>query len=106
MDSVELEKKETVETGDIVLAKLGDGQYILHRVVGLVGDEVTLMGDGNIAGREHCRLNDVKGCVVRILHQNGTGTECTDKRYLRRVRMWKILLPFRRYILAIYKRVI
>jgi len=46
-DSVRLCKKPSVEVGDIVLARL-PGRYVLHRVVGMEGERLTLMGDGNL----------------------------------------------------------
>lgn len=96
-DSVILRKRANVETGDIVLAEIAPGHYVLHRVWSVDDDTVTLMGDGNCAGREVCRREDVKGTVEFILKASG-----------RRVipgkgRVWRAFLPVRRYILFIHR---
>ena len=43
VDRVVLRKKDSYAVGDIVLAHFG-GRYVLHRIVALDGDAVTLMG--------------------------------------------------------------
>ena len=99
-DSVALRKLEKVEVGDIVLAHLGGGRYVLHRIIAIDGDKVTLMGDGNIKGTESCLKSDISGTVVRILKASG-------KEYVPgKGRWWRALKPFRRCILGVYRRII
>lgn len=99
-DSVALRKLETVEVGDIVLAHLGGGRYVLHRIIAIDGDNVTLMGDANLKGTESCLKSDISGTVVRILKASG-------KEYVPgKGRWWRALKPFRRYILGVYRRII
>ncbi len=95
-DSVRLQKKDSLEVGDIVLVRL-QGRYVLHRIIALEGEKVTLMGDGNIVGTESCRRSDVMGTVVAI--QKGKREIIPGKG-----RFWRAIKPFRRYILAIYRR--
>ncbi len=85
-----------MEVGDIILIRL-PGRYILHRVIEVNGNQVTLMGDGNIAGTEQCTLDDVLGTVVAI-EKNGK-TIIPGKG-----QFWRKIKPLRRYILAIYRR--
>ena len=99
-DSVCLHKESEVEVGDIVLAEIAPGQYVLHRVFAIDGDKLTLMGDGNLKGTELCRRGDVKGTVKEILHEDGSRTVPGKGR------LWRRLLPFRRIILGIYRRLI
>ena len=47
-DSVALRKLEKVEVGDIVLAHLGGGRYVLHRIIAIDGDNVTLTVGENV----------------------------------------------------------
>ena len=95
-----LRKLEKVEVGDIVLAHLGGGRYVLHRIIAIDGDNVTLMGDGNLKGTESCLKSDISGTVVRILKASG-------KEYVPgKGRWWRALKPFRRYILGVYRRII
>ncbi|MBQ9411159.1 MAG: S24/S26 family peptidase [Bacteroidales bacterium] len=95
-DSVVLEKKGSVEVGDIVLARL-PGRYVLHRVIALDGEKVTLMGDGNIVGTEECTRADIMGTAIEI----GRGNRAVKPG---KGKLWRALKPFRRYILAIYRR--
>ena len=97
-DSVRLQKKDSVEVGDIVLVRLQGPRYVLHRVIKTDGDSLTLMGDGNIAGTESCKKGDVMGTVVAIV--KGTRTIIPGK-----ARLWRLLKPLRRYILGIYRRI-
>ncbi|MBQ9476096.1 MAG: S24/S26 family peptidase, partial [Bacteroidales bacterium] len=95
-----LRKKEDVEAGDIVLAHLGGGRYVLHRVITVEGERLTLMGDGNIRGTESCLKSDVSGTVVRVLRPSGKESVPGKGRF------WRAIKPLRRYILGIYRRII
>lgn len=97
-DSVRLQKKPSVEVGDIALVRLAGPRYVLHRVIRVDGNDITLMGDGNIAGTESCKSEDVMGTVVAIVKKNRTVIPG-------KARLWRILKPFRRYILGIYRRI-
>lgn len=99
-DSVALRKKADVEVGDIVLAHLGGGRYVLHRIISVTGDKVTLMGDGNIQSTEQCSKSDISGTVVRIIKASGRESVPGKGRF------WRAMKPFRRYILAIYRRLL
>ena len=98
-DSVTLWKKPSAEVGDIVLVRL-PGRYVLHRIIALDGEKVTLMGDGNLVGTESCTLQDIMGTVATI--QRGKKRTVVPGKG----RFWRTLKPFRRYILAIYRRLI
>ena len=95
-DAVRLRKNPSVAIGDIILVRL-PGRYVLHRLIHMDGDRLTLMGDGNIAGTETCTTGDVLGTVTAIL-RDGKEIIPGDGR------LWRRLLPIRRYILAIYRR--
>lgn len=103
-DSVVLERPQTLAPGMIVLAELSEGIYVLHRIISVSGDKVVLMGDGNLKGCETCRVSDVKALATVIL-KNGKEIDCRGRRHMRRSRIWKRLLPARRWILAVYRRI-
>lgn len=94
-DRVKLKKLPSVSTGDIVLARLPD-RDVLHRVIGMEGENVILMGDGNLSETERCRRQDVLGTVTEI--QKGTRTVIPGK-----ARFWRAVRPVRKYILAVYR---
>ena len=97
-DSVVLCRSKTVGVGDIVLAGLPDGRYVLHRVYRVQGDMFVLMGDGNLQATELCSKDRVLGKAVRIMRGNHT-VDCTSKCTHRKAALWRRLLPVRRYLL-------
>ncbi len=99
VDRVVLRKKDNFEIGDIVLARF-DGRYLLHRIVALDGDAVTLMGDGNLRGQEKGRTDEIVGTVSAIIRPDGR------RHAPGKGRLWRALKPVRRYLLAIYRRLI
>lgn len=102
-DSVMMTTPQDLAPLDIVLAKVGTS-YVLHRIIKIDGDRLTLMGDGNIAGVEYCRIEDVLAKATVII-KDGREIDCTGSRHRRKAAIWKALLPIRRYILAVYRRV-
>lgn len=103
-DSVVLVKNDDISPLDIVLAKVGES-YVIHRVIKVDGDRITLMGDGNLYGTEHCHRNDILAKVARII-KDERQIDCTCKSHRRKAIIWKRLLPVRRYLLAIYRRIL
>ena len=104
-DSVKLRRIEDFVVGDIALAETRKGVYVLHRIFAIDGDIVTLMGDGNLRGREICRRGNVVGVVMSILKDDGREVDSRSPKAFRRARIWRRLLPFRRIILGIYRRI-
>lgn len=104
-DKAVLRKPANINVGDAVLAEIAPRQYVLHRIIAISGDEVTLRGDGNL-GVEHCRLSDVKATAVGFYRK---GRETLDSTKGRKWRIysyvWTRLFPVRRYLLAFYRRI-
>ena len=100
-DSVRMKKMPTVAVGDMILVRVkgpsGTPRYVLHRLIRKEGDNLTLMGDGNLRGTESCREADVLGTVTAI--ERGKRVVIPGNGL-----WWRRLKPFRRYILGIYKR--
>ena len=121
-DSVRLKKMPSVAVGDMLLVRLkgwpeasGDNRgqsplnkdsardvviaprYVLHRLIQKDGERLTLMGDGNLTGTENCTEADVLGTVTAI--ERGRRVVVPGNG-----RWWRVLKPFRRYILGIYRR--
>ena len=94
-------------TGEKRAGGMGAGgvRYVVHRIVALDGDRLTLMGDGNLMLREHCRLGDVGAKAVFVVDANGKRRSLVSSCSRFWARVWYILLPLRRYFLWIYRRV-
>ena len=96
-DSVVLSRADTLRVGDILLCRIG-GSYVLHRLIAIDGEQLTLMGDGNLCGEEHCTRADVLGRVTEIRTPGGR------RKRLTRGRLWHRMLPLRPILLKIYRK--
>ncbi len=89
--------------GDPILAEVQPDFYVLHRIVKMEGDEVTLMGDGNL-GYEHCKKQDFRASVIGFYRKGSTKLDSVDGRKWRIYSWWWTRLrPIRRYLLAAYR---
>lgn len=104
-DSVELVRQQQVEVGDIVLAQLTPGHYVLHRVNAISGDSLRLKGDGNLDGTELCSIQDVCGTAIAIIRPGDKRIDCLAPRWKRRFRRWTAAPRIvRRIFLGFYRR--
>jgi len=104
-ESVILQRPGCLQVGDVVLAWVDGYRYVVHRIIGIDGDQVTLMGDGNLMGTEHCTLGDVKAVATHVVDADGQRHDLYAA--WRRVAAWwwYRLCPVRRYLLGIYIRI-
>ena len=80
-DSVILEKPQKAEIGDIVLAWVEQCRFVVHRIIAINGDEVTLMGDGNIRGTEQCHINDIKASITYVVDEKNRRINIYNRKY-------------------------
>ena len=105
-DRVKLAPWQELHVGDAILAEIAPGHFVLHRIINIDGNNITLMGDGNIRGTEHCTMDNVCGVVTEYLRPAGHVLLASDPSLHRRIRLWRRLLPIRRYLLFLYKATI
>lgn len=103
-ESVDLVKPKNLRVGHVVLAWVEGCRYVIHRIISIEGQQVTLMGDGNIAGVEHCTLDEVAALAVNVVTPAGKHHNLYSPWRVMASRLWWKLLPVRRWILAIYRR--
>lgn len=96
-DNVTLVRPDTLQVGDVVLAEIAPQHYVLHRIYALQGETVTLMGDGNLQGEEHCSRSNVLAKVTAIHSPKGKSKPVT------KAWLWRHMLPLRRILLKIYR---
>lgn len=100
-DCVELHPLPPVlRKGDVVLARTSKGYYVLHRVTAISPDLLTLEGDGNIGLRETCRPSDVLARAEWVIDAHKERHSLLDRRARIKWKMWYILRPLRRVLLA------
>ena len=87
-------RKEDFRVGHVVMAESAPGRFVVHRIHRLEGDRVILLGDGNLYGTETMSREKVYGIV-----------DC-GWLHLRLAALWRIMQPFRRYPLAVLKRIL
>lgn len=105
-DSVVLTRPDDIREGDVVLARIDGRRFVLHRVIEVADGCIVLMGDGNLRGRERCPLQEVLARADEVVGADGVHRRLDSPRQRRLARLWRRLLPVRRWLLAIYKRTI
>ncbi len=104
-DKALMKKASHLEVGDPVLAEISPGHFVLHRIVAIDGNSVTLRGDGNL-GEEHCKQTDIKGTVIGFYRKGRKRLDRTDGwKWKAYSYIWTRLYPVRRYLLAFYRRI-
>jgi SOS-response transcriptional repressor LexA len=103
-ESVVLQKPAALREGQVVLAWVDGTRYVVHRIIGIDGEHITLMGDGNLVGTEHCTAADVKGVVTHVMDAQERMRDLYSWHRRWAARLWRWLRPVRRYLLAIYIR--
>lgn len=97
---------DTLKRGDVVLAEVTPQLYVLHRIIHREGDQLTLMGDGNIVGTESCTVQDVIGIATAFYRKGRSIPDSAEGRKWKIYsKIWLTLTPMRRWILAFYRRI-
>ena len=102
-ESVILHRPGLIDVGDVVLAWVDGNRYVVHRIIKLDYDRVTLMGDGNLT-TEHCALSDIKARVPHVVSADNKKRDLYNRWRMLGAKVWYWLRPIRRYLLAIYRR--
>lgn len=97
--------EDTISRGRIVLVRMGDGRYVVHRIVAIEGSRIVLRGDGNPYQVEYVHRDKVLGELVGIRRN---GKEMNSRSFL-----WRIITLFwpsnafiRRSLLFAYRRMV
>ena len=102
-ESVILHRPGLIDVGDVVLAWVDGCRYVVHRIIRIDGDNVTLMGDGNLT-TEHCTLDDIKAIATHVVDAKDKTHYLYNRWRMLGAKVWYWLRPIRRYLLAIYRR--
>lgn len=85
-------REEDIRKYNVVMADTGHA-FVVHRIVKIDDDKITLLGDGNIYGTESVSRDKIYGVV-----------DCSAL-HLFFAKIWLWLRPVRRFPLAIFRRV-
>lgn len=92
-----------LKPGDVVLAKVSTGSFVLHRLVDRRDDKLKLWGDGNLKGREYCTVDDVMGLMTAVIRK-GKRYDVNGFVWRSYSVFWRVFSPFRRILLGIWRR--
>ena len=104
-DSMTLRKATDadIRKGTVALVLTDDGHYVLHRIFAVDGDVVTMLGDGNVEMTEKCTCANIIG-VMQSLERKGHTITPDSFAWKAYSWIWDILVPVRRYPLALWRR--
>ena len=104
-DMALLTSPKNIKVGDPVLAEIAPKQYVLHRIININGEHVTLLGDGNLTP-EYCLLSNIKASIDGFYRKGRKKLDRTDGRKWKLYsKIWITLRPLRRWLLAFYRRI-
>ncbi len=105
-DLVQLESVSAeLKVGDVVLAEISPSVFVLHRIIEVDGECLTLKGDGNVWGTECCSVKDVLGIATGFVRKGRNEMDLVCGRKWRIYSYWWLKFsPLRRYLLAFYSR--
>lgn len=104
-DKALLGKPVGMKEYDAVLAEIHPKVFVLHRLIKMDGNRITLRGDGNLQC-EYCRPEDIKGKVIAFYRKGRDKADSTEGRKWKVYsQIWCTLYPVRRYLLAFYRRI-
>ena len=76
--------------GDAVLAWADGNHYVLHRIVAIDGERLTLEGDGNVGLKEYCNRSDVIARAEWVVDgRNGRKTRLVGKWAMVKWWLWR-----------------
>ncbi len=92
-------KDVEIAVGDAVLAEIQEKRFVLHRIIKIDGNRVTLRGDGNLSN-EYCLMSDVKAKAIGFFRKGREQADSTEGGKWRCYSWWWTrLYPLRRYLL-------
>ena len=103
-ESVILQKPESLKRGHVVLAEIAPDRYVVHRIIKVETDLITLMGDGNICGTESCPPDKVLAVATHVVDADGCKRPLQSRWQMFKAALWYHIRPFRRIILGVLRR--
>ena len=105
-DQVVVEKydREKIKIGDIILYRVSEDHYILHRITYLGKNYFQTTGDGNLFKDPPMPYNCIIAKVCGVV-RNGKSIECNQIKWKVLFRIWMWLFPYRKWIFKIWRNI-
>lgn len=103
-DKVEFHPVEgDLHPGDIIMARVEGGYPVVHRIVNITADRITLSGDGNLGFKEYCAPSQVIAQGLYVITPKGHRKSLNSPAAIKKWKIWMALLPIRRILLKLFK---
>lgn len=105
-DEIILEKTnpQSFRKGRLLLVRLADKRYLLHRVIEIEKSDIVLQGDGNLSILESCTADDVVAEATTVI-RNGKEIKEGSFKWNLYYYLWPENPFLRRVGLGVYRRV-
>lgn len=104
-DKVILVPPRKPKLGDVVLAEVMEKRYALHRVIAIKDGVYTMQGDGNPKRMKEYFTEDKIIGIADGFIRKGKYVSINSRKWRTYSTFWKLAKPFRRILLAIYRRI-
>jgi hypothetical protein len=102
-DTVDIIKCQNPKKGDIIFYLRDNGQFVLHRIVGVDEEGYVLCGDNQWRLERGIRDHNIIAVVTSITRKGKT-FEVTSLPYRIYSKVWMVLIPFRKLILDLSRK--
>ena len=96
-------KDHMIKKGAVVLVKDNRGAFVLHRIISRNGNQIRLMGDGNIGIIESACLENILGLMTCVI-KKGRSYKTDGLIWRLYSWLWQLMTPIRRYPLALWRK--
>ncbi len=80
-------------------------RWILHRIIGIEGENLTLLGDGNLVP-EHCKVSNIRASIKGFYRKGRSEIDLISGRKWKFYSFfWIRLRPIRRYLLFFHRNI-
>ena len=91
--------------GDVVLADMQEGRYVLHRIIKMNGEMIQMQGDGNLHPDKVVSQCDIKAMAKGFIRNGSDRIDYADGFLFRCYSfLWMRMIPLRRWLLAGFRR--
>lgn len=97
IDSVVLVKAEDIKKYDILFYLRDNGQYVMHRLIGLKGNNFIFCGDNQF---EKELFKNKQNIIAKVkgFYRNDKYISGRDRKHLAFIKCWYMVLPMRLYL--------
>lgn len=99
-DNVIISSVEKPNINDIVFYRRDNGQFVLHRIIGIDENGYTLCGDNQWVKEYGIKDHNIIGVVIEI-NRNGKNFSINEKKYVKYYKRWLKLFPIRKPLIKI-----